>query len=419
MNTFVKPTLFLVTVLMTSSILSVAYAQDLSGINTERLYLTDDNNTVNNGDTFQNDNNVTTLESSKITIDHTGTFINNKHAYITEGNTMKNLGVLDNRTDGVLAVWGSLYNQGEMNNNGFISIKSTGLFNAVSLTNTGEIENDGQLIMAGSVNNQGKIINNSQFTNNSFVFTNTGEITNNADLNNNYRIINKGLITNSGVFSTSNTLRNYNEVINNNVMTNSGDVTIYTKGSVTGEGSYTQTSGQTINNGVMTQTSVNIKGGSLSGTGTINSNVTVNGSSYENYASLTAGNSIGTMIINGNYTQGEFGSMVVEFDETHSDLLDVSGIASLAGVLSFEFIGDDVTEGTFNFLTFASIVGSFDSVILPSISGFNFELVFGDTFANLVVSQAVSAVPVPAALFLFGPALLGFLGLRRKANLVA
>ncbi|HIC47589.1 hypothetical protein, partial [Methylophaga sp.] len=362
MNTFVKPTLFLVTVLMTSSILSVAYAQDLSGINTERLYLTDDNNTVNNGDTFQNDNNVTTLESSKITIDHTGTFINNKHAYITEGNTMKNLGVLDNRTDGVLAVWGSLYNQGEMNNNGFISIKSTGLFNAVSLTNTGEIENDGQLIMAGSVNNQGKIINNSQFTNNSFVFTNTGEITNNADLNNNYRIINKGLITNSGVFSTSNTLRNYNEVINNNVMTNSGDVTIYTKGSVTGEGSYTQTSGQTINNGVMTQTSVNIKGGSLSGTGTINSNVTVNGSSYENYASLTAGNSIGTMIINGNYTQGEFGSMVVEFDETHSDLLDVSGIASLAGVLSFEFIGDDVTEGTFNFLTFASIVGSFDSV---------------------------------------------------------
>ena len=30
-----------------------------------------------------------------------------------------------------------------------------------------------------------------------------------------------------------------------------------------------------------------------------------------------------------------------------------------------------------------------------------------------------SAVPVPAALFLFGPALLGFMGLRRKAKLSA
>jgi len=30
-----------------------------------------------------------------------------------------------------------------------------------------------------------------------------------------------------------------------------------------------------------------------------------------------------------------------------------------------------------------------------------------------------SAVPVPAALFLFGPALLGFMGLRRKAKLTA
>jgi len=35
---------------------------------------------------------------------------------------------------------------------------------------------------------------------------------------------------------------------------------------------------------------------------------------------------------------------------------------------------------------------------------------------NLRFSSSVSAVPVPAALFLFAPALLGFLGLRRKAN---
>jgi hypothetical protein len=39
----------------------------------------------------------------------------------------------------------------------------------------------------------------------------------------------------------------------------------------------------------------------------------------------------------------------------------------------------------------------------------------GLTFLNWTPSQ-VSEVPVPAALFMLGPALLGFLGLRRKAK---
>ena len=34
----------------------------------------------------------------------------------------------------------------------------------------------------------------------------------------------------------------------------------------------------------------------------------------------------------------------------------------------------------------------------------------------LTATLSISAVPVPAALFLFAPALLGFLGLRRKAT---
>ena len=53
--------------------------------------------------------------------------------------------------------------------------------------------------------------------------------------------------------------------------------------------------------------------------------------------------------------------------------------------------------------------------------------VFGDTLSNYVsgddgyivanASVSVSAVPIPAAAFMFAPALLGFLGLRRKAKL--
>ena len=43
----------------------------------------------------------------------------------------------------------------------------------------------------------------------------------------------------------------------------------------------------------------------------------------------------------------------------------------------------------------------------------------GTALGNLAYSVSVQAVPVPAALFLFAPALLGFLGLRRKSALAA
>jgi len=46
-------------------------------------------------------------------------------------------------------------------------------------------------------------------------------------------------------------------------------------------------------------------------------------------------------------------------------------------------------------------------------SSFNFAN--GEKVATIELTN-VSAVPVPAAAFLFAPALLGFLGLRRKAN---
>ena len=184
---------------------------------------------------------------------------------------------------------------------------------------------------------------------------------------------------------------------------------------VTGVGTYLQTAGKTTINSSMTQQSVTINGGLLDGTGIINSNVNVNGTSASNLASVAPGNSIGTLTINGDYTQGEFGLLDIEFNETKIDLLAISGIASLGGILDFTFTGTDINIGTFNFLTFASVIGSFDSILLPSFEGFNFDVIFGDTFANLVVTSSVSEVPVPAALFLFGPALLGFLGLRRKA----
>lgn len=448
-------TLFITTLIMTTT---ASADGELSGINTAPLTINDDATTsIVSGTQFQNDSELSVIGQPFVKdpiLANQGTFTNNGTFYslyseLNNAGVMLNAGgMTTNHSDLHNTVSGLFINTGSINNTGGTWINDGLIKNQANLLNGGTVRNYGQLInqndlmntgilssyRGGSITNTGTIENsragklnnyigstlvNDGTLNNGGTLLNAGQFINNGSLTNNYSFTNaiNDTVTNNGVMTNNKSLYNQNAFVNTGTFINNE------KGSLKGSGStigyYTQTAGQTINNGVMSQTSVNINGGNLSGTGTINSNVTVNGTGYDNFASLTAGNSIGTMTINGNYTQGEFGSMVVEFDETHSDLLNVSGIASLVGVLSFEFIGSDVTEGTFNFLRFASIVGSFDSVILPSISGFNFELVFGDTFANLVVSQAVSAVPVPAALFLFGPALLGFLGLRRKANLAA
>jgi len=67
-------------------------------------------------------------------------------------------------------------------------------------------------------------------------------------------------------------------------------------------------------------------------------------------------------------------------------------------------------------------IGAFDpadAATLELVSGFvrPFDIGLGDDWARLEASAQVSAVPVPAAAWLFGSALLGFFGFsRRKAN---
>jgi hypothetical protein len=54
---------------------------------------------------------------------------------------------------------------------------------------------------------------------------------------------------------------------------------------------------------------------------------------------------------------------------------------------------------------------------LNILSDFNFASVVNDfsrTYLQAQWTQNVSAVPIPTAAFLFAPALIGFLGLRRK-----
>jgi len=84
------------------------------------------------------------------------------------------------------------------------------------------------------------------------------------------------------------------------------------------------------------------------------------------------------------------------------------------------FLSGDISKG-----------GSFDLVQAVTSAGYNFNMfliaganyyfdIVGISGGNpLTATLTVSAVPIPAALFLFAPALLGFFGLRRKAAVAA
>jgi hypothetical protein len=72
-------------------------------------------------------------------------------------------------------------------------------------------------------------------------------------------------------------------------------------------------------------------------------------------------------------------------------------------------------DGNTSTIEFFLLNSSFGNIVTAQ-----WLMVGGNTGAfnidNISVNASIGAVPVPAALFMFAPALLGFLGLRRKTK---
>ncbi|MCC6427714.1 MAG: hypothetical protein IT435_12950 [Phycisphaerales bacterium] len=135
-------------------------------------------------------------------------------------------------------------------------------------------------------------------------------------------------------------------------------------------GDFIQTGGATFANGEIEVDNNNylLQGGSLGGTGLVDSNV------INSAGALAPGNSPGALTIEGNYTQEAGGEMTIEIGGKNPgefDKLAITGNATLAGVLRlsnfngyFAEHGEQVTILT----TTGSLNGEFDQVIQP-ISG--------------------------------------------------
>jgi subtilase-type serine protease len=290
------------------------------------------------------------------------------------------------------------------------TINNDGTYHAFGI-NSGTINNSGLMTYGfgannGTINNTGTFKNEGTLGNfpldNEGTFLNSGKLTNvfGAVLTSGGLILNSGTFNNDGTFSNSGTF------------TNSSTVRISDSGLFTTSTDYTQTAGRTVVNGTLTATSgaiVDIQGGSLRGTGTINGDVLMNA-----LMSPGSGGAPGTFTINGNYEQTSTGV----FDElisgkSSNGLLDVTGVLALdpGSLLKITLQGGfDPLGDSFTILDFGSLSGQFANGSTFFADGFEWTLVYGTNDVVLTaVSDPPSTIPEPNAMPLFALGLLALL----------
>ncbi len=145
-----------------------------------------------------------------------------------------------------------------------------------------------------------------------------------------------------------------------------------------------------VNGSISSNTFVN-SGGTLAGTGTVQGNVTNN-----NGGTVSPGDAPGTLTINGNYTQAQFATLMIQIAGDSAgqfSVLNVLGHADLNGTLEpvllngfIPMIGD-----SFVFLNYASLTGAFSRIENPVFNNGTerWEVTYQSTDAILTATKNV------------------------------
>ncbi|MFA7345471.1 MAG: PEP-CTERM sorting domain-containing protein, partial [Terrimicrobiaceae bacterium] len=213
-----------------------------------------------------------------------------------------------------------------------------------------------------------------------------------------------GTINNAGTFRKSGGTGT-STVASTIAFNNSGTVEV-DSGTVNFQGSYTQSNGKLVlkNGGAVTGT-LNIQGGALEGTGTVNGSVTLAGT-------LSPGFSPGSMVINGNLNLQPSAITLLEIAGTLNQGVDYNYVCVNGSILASGLLQLSLLSGHENFITPSTVL---TLVTANQITGNFFNIASGErlttldgwgsfqvdyTGGNLIVSNFI-AIPEPSSLVLF------------------
>jgi uncharacterized protein with beta-barrel porin domain len=302
---------------------------------------------INYAGTFTNNGLVNAWDSSYI--ENRSIFINNATGTITNaaGRTIQNNG-------GAITNAGTILNNGTFNNLIGGRLSNAGIFTnsaGATLANSGTFTSTGSLNNAGTLNNTGSL---ELASGSSYNFTG-GTINN----NNNGTLILRRDFTLDGTASGTANLNAGSTLQNYATLTNPAGHTQVNNGTF-----LNNSSGTFINNGTFSTSTTFINDGRFQGAGTMNGDVTNNGT-------IAPGNSIGTMHISGAYVQNLGSTYEVETNSWgQSDKIVTNGTATLNGGTVFVipsglFLAN--TPYTYNILNAAAgVTGTFSNLTTKS-----------------------------------------------------
>jgi len=314
--------------------------------------------------------------------------------------------------------------------NGAWNMNSTGGTTSLNFNGTQSIGGVGEIVMSDHVGN--RILGNSNeltvgvgtaIRGSGKVGINVGSINNGGSIRaqgvDEELQIQSNSLSNSGLLSAEG-IKGMN--ITSVSFTTNGLVEVAPTSVLNRTGDFIQTGGTTNVDGTLSVSGlIDILGGSLTGKGAINGTV-------RNSGTVGPGNSPGQLIVDGDYSQLASGTLDVELGGliagTEYDVLNITGIASLEGRLDVDLfdLGDGLFApslgDSFDILLAETISGSFDTLLLATLGGgLSLDISYltdeiGST--DVIRLSVVSAVPLPAAVWLFGSGLLGLFGLSRR-----
>jgi len=281
--------------------------------------------------------------------------------YVASGSTMFVNGLMNNLDGGFMGVesGGTMVISGPLNSIGpHVVVAVGGTLTTGDFTNSGYVPIGGTLNVNGVLNNSGTVgLLGSGLLSVSGDLNNTGTVSlGNSDA------VRVGGSFNNGTSGILALQQNGGTVIAGQ-FNNAGTVQVGTGNSlvVNGGQPFTSTAGQVVVNGILVSPGgVKIQGGTLSGTGIVDGNVTMAGT-------MSPGDAPGTFTINGNYTQTSQGTLVEQVGWINGytgSLLQLNGVANLDGTLSLSLLsGYNPTVGdSFILMTFFQEYGSFNTI---------------------------------------------------------